>query len=322
MTNWATEFNHYTDEYAADAVEIWAQLRETCPVARSDSFRGMWVPTRHEDIVAIANDVDTFSSRSPLVAQYGSMADFGVVAPPISSDPPYHTEIRRMLLPFFSPGRIEKLRPSVEAHCDQLIDAFIEGDGCDAAQQYANFIPVQVIATMLGIPPQDGDQFRIWVEQLLENAPVNIEIAGMNLFQLFGYFGEHMEAMKASPGDDLISFLVANAHEVIGRELQQDELFGMCLLLLLAGIDTTWSAIGASIWHLASAPGRSSAAARRRSAVARRHRRIAAGVRARHDGARSCEGHRVQGVPDEGGRPLAVAVPVGEPRPVGVRPRR
>lgn len=252
--DWATEFNHYTDEYAQNAFTIWDELRGSCPVAHSDSFRGMWVPTRHEDIVAIANDIEHFSSRSPLVAQYGSMADFGVVAPPISSDPPYHTEIRRMLLPFFSPGRINALKPSVEAHCDELIDAFVGSGGCDAARDYANFIPVQVIATMLGIPTEDGDQFRVWVEQLLENAATNIEVAGMHLFELFGYFGEHMERMKADPGDNLISFLVANAHEVIGRELQQDELFGMCLLLLLAGIDTTWSAIGASIYHLASHP--------------------------------------------------------------------
>ena len=250
--DWATEFNHFTEDYAQHAPEVWAELRETCPVAHSDSFRGMWVPTRHADIVAIANDVDTFSSRSPLVAQYGSMADFGVVAPPISSDPPYHTEIRRMLLPFFAPKRIEALRPSVEAHCDELIDAFVDGDGCDAATDYAQYIPPKVIATMLGIPPEHDAQFRVWVVQLLENAPVDIETAGVHLFSLFQYFGEHMERMKASPQDDLISFLVAEAPGVIGRELAQDELFGMCLLLLLAGIDTTWSAIGATIWHLAS----------------------------------------------------------------------
>jgi cytochrome P450 len=252
--DWATEFNHYTDEYAANPFPIWDELRKTCPVAHSDSFRGMWVPTRHEDIVAIANDTDTFSSRSPLVAQYGSMADFGIVVPPISSDPPYHTEIRRMLLPFFSPKRIEALRPSIEAHCDELIDSFVNGDGCDASTDYAQFIPVSVIATMLGIPPEDGDQFRVWVQQLLESAPTDIEVAGFNLFQLFQYFTEHMVRLQADPGDDLISFLVAEANDVIGRELQPDELFGMCLLLLLAGIDTTWSAIGASIWHLAGHP--------------------------------------------------------------------
>jgi cytochrome P450 len=252
--DWATGFNHYTDEYAANAFAVWDELRERCPIAHSDAFRGMWVPTRHDDIVAIAQDTDTFSSRSPLVAQYGSMADFGIVVPPISSDPPYHTEIRRMLLPFFAPGRIEKLRPAVAAHCDELIDAFVDASACDAAVDYAQHIPVRVIATMLGIPPEDGDQFRTWVVQLLESAPTNIEVAGANLFQLFQYFGEHMEQMKASPGDDLISFLVGESREVIGRDLQQDELFGMCLLLLLAGIDTTWSAIGASIWHLADHP--------------------------------------------------------------------
>jgi cytochrome P450 len=252
--DWATEFNHYTEAYAANAFAVWDELRERCPVAHSEDFRSMWVPTRHEDIVAIAQDTETFSSRSPLVAQYGSMADFGIVVPPISSDPPYHTEIRRMLLPFFAPGRIEALRPGVEAHCDELLDGFVDAGTCDAAVDYAQYIPVRVIATMLGIPPEDGDTFRTWVVQLLESAPTNIEVAGANLFQLFQYFGEHMERMKASPQDDLISVLVAEAPSVIGRELQQDELFGMCLLLLLAGIDTTWSAIGASIWHLASHP--------------------------------------------------------------------
>ena len=59
--DWATEFNHYTEEYAANAFAVWDELRETCPVAHSDSFRGMWVPTSHEDIVAIAIDVEHFS---------------------------------------------------------------------------------------------------------------------------------------------------------------------------------------------------------------------------------------------------------------------
>jgi cytochrome P450 len=256
MTDWATEFNHYTEEYAADAFAVWDELRERCPVAHSEAFRGMWVPTRHEDIVAIAQDTDTFSSRSPLVAQYGSMADFGIVVPPISSDPPYHTEIRRMLLPFFAPGRIDALRPSIEAHCDELLDEILAADptACDAATDYAQYIPVRVIATKLGIPPEDGDTFRTWVVNLLESAPTNIEVAGFHLFELFQYFGTHIERMRANPGDDLISFLVGECRNVIGRDLQQDELFGMCLLLLLAGIDTTWSAIGASIWHLAAHP--------------------------------------------------------------------
>jgi hypothetical protein len=212
----------------------------------------MWVPTRHEDIVAIAHDSEHFSNRSPLVAQFGNMGDFGITAPPISSDPPYHTEIRRMLLPFFSPNRIDALGPAVSDYADELIDGFVDADGCDAAQDYAQFIPVRIIATMLGIAPDDGDQFRTWVNALLENAPTNIEVAGVNLAELYGYFYERIEARRAAPADDLISFLVTQ--DVLGRELTEFEIQGICLLLLLAGIDTTWSAIGASIWHLAGHP--------------------------------------------------------------------
>ncbi|MEY2398866.1 MAG: hypothetical protein QOJ00_2040 [Actinomycetota bacterium] len=250
--DWKTEFDHFSPEYAAGPFAIWDQLRDVCPIASSAHIRNMWVPTRHEDIVAIAHDTEHFSSRSPLVAQFGNMGDFGITAPPISSDPPYHTEIRRMLLPYFSPGRIEALRPAVDAYADELIDGFVDGDRCDAAQDYAQFIPVRIISTMLGIEPEDGDQFRTWVNALLENAPTNIEIAGVNLAQLYGYFYERIDARRKDPRDDLISFLVTQ--DVLGRELTDPEIQGICLLLLLAGIDTTWSAIGASIWHLAGHP--------------------------------------------------------------------
>ena len=128
--------------------------------------------------------------------------------------------------------------------------------------------------------------------------------------------------MSGEPGDDLISFLVAEAHGVIGRELQQDELFGMCLLLLLAGIDTTWSAIGASIWHLAGHPDDQQRLRDDPSLWPVAVEELLRGVRAGHDGARGGAGHRVPGLPDAQGRPAAVAVPVGQPRPGGVRPRR
>jgi len=249
--NWAVEFDHFDPAYAADPFTVWAGLRTTCPVARSPRFRGMWVPTRHADIEAVARDTATFSSRSPLVASFGAMAEFGVLAPPISSDPPYHTEFRKLLLPFFSPQRMEALRPAIAAHCDELIGGFVEAGACDAAVDYAQHIPVRVITMLLGIPPEDGELFRSWIHDLLEVGPIDIERAAEGLFGFGGYLGEHIAARTASPevGDDLISFLL---HARLGgRPLEPDEIFGGCLLLLVAGIDTTWSAIGASLWHLA-----------------------------------------------------------------------
>jgi cytochrome P450 len=248
-TDWTTKFDHFSPEYAANPFAVWEYLREECPIARSEKFRGMWVPTRLSDIEEIARDTSTFSSRSPLVTEFASMADFEFAVPPISSDPPYHTEFRRLLLPFFAPARIEAWRTKIEELADALIDSFIDRGSCDAAKEYAQHIPVQVIAEMLGVPSTDSDRFRHWVHQLLEVAPTDFELAIRVLLEFHAYLFEQVSLRRDEPGDDLISFLL-NA-EIEGRPLEEREIFGGCLLLLMAGIDTTWSAIGAAIWHLA-----------------------------------------------------------------------
>lgn len=251
--DWATDFDHFDPAYAADPFAVWEDLRDGCPVARSPRFRNMVVPVRRGDIEAVARDPETWSSRSPLVAEFGAMADFGVLAPPISSDPPYHTHFRKLLLPFFSPQRMEALRPELVAHCDHLLDAFTGRTTVDAAVAYAQHIPVHVITLLLGIPPEDGELFRHWIHELLERGPVDIEAAAQGLVGFGDYLGEQIERrLRDGAGDDLVSFLLHA--ELDGRRLGPDEIFGGCLLLLVAGIDTTWSAIGASIWHLAGHP--------------------------------------------------------------------
>ena len=250
--DWRREFDHFSEAYAQHAIDIWADLRETCPIATSEKFRGMWVPTRHHDVEAIARDTATFSSRSPIVAEYGNLADFGLEVPPISADPPYHTGFRRALLPFFSPGRVEKHRGEVEAHADSLIDAFVDDEECDAAVDFARHIPVRVIAAMLGIPPEDEPRFLEWIHGGLESAPVDPQAALEVILDFGAYFTDHVERRRLEPRDDIVSFLVGA--ELDGRPLDDKEIYGACLLLVLAGIDTTWSAIGATLWHLAQNP--------------------------------------------------------------------
>jgi hypothetical protein len=243
-------FDHFSQYYAQNAFEIWKKLQNECPIASSRKYRNMWVPTKYSDIEEIARDTDTFSSRSPVVAEFGAMADFGLQVPPISADPPYHTSFRRLLLPFFAPSRIEALKDTVVYLANDLIDSFIDNGEFDAALDYAQHIPVKIISEMLGIRDEDGDQFRMWVHNFLELAPTDITVAATSLLQFFEYFQKQIEDRKINPKDDLITFLI-NA-QIDDRPLSDQEIFGGCLLLLLAGIDTTWSAIGASIWHLAS----------------------------------------------------------------------
>ena len=254
VTDWATDFDHTDEGWAADPYPILDDLRQRCPVAHSDRFGGVWLPTRHEDVAAIANDTERFSSRSIIVSEHRppmQLAPEGI-APPISSDPPFHMEARRMLLPIFSPQRIDELEPSTRAYCQELLDAVAGKDVVDAAEEYAQHIPVRVIANMLGLPETDADVFRGFVHDILEGVALPLEERVEGFMHLFQYLAGHIEDHQANPRDDLITYLLEA--ELGGEKLSPFHVARTIGLLLIAGIDTTWSAIGASIWHLAKTP--------------------------------------------------------------------
>src|SRR5207248_4218853 len=147
---------------------------------------------------------------------------------------------------------IEKLEPATRAFCHGLIDAFGDREEVDAAAEYAQHIPMRVIADMLGFPPEDGPRFREYVETTLEgvNLPPDERIARMG--KLFDYLLVQIRDHVEHPRDDLTTFLVGA--ELHGEKLDAFHVAGTMALLLIAAIDTTWSAIGASLWHLARTP--------------------------------------------------------------------
>ena len=254
VSDWATDFDHTDDQWAADPYPIWEELREECPVAHSSRYGGVWLPTRHEDVAAIAYDTENFTSRSVVVSEFRPPMELAPegIAPPITSDPPFHAGARRMLLPIFSPQRIAELEPSTRAYCYELIDEMGDRDVVDAAIEYAQHIPVRVIANMLGLPETDADRFRGFVNHVIEEVSLPLEQRAAGMQELFLYLQEHVMDHVAHPRDDLISLLLDA--ELDGVKLDPFHVMRTIALLLLAGIDTTWSAIGASIWHLAKTP--------------------------------------------------------------------
>ena len=254
--NWATDFDHTKEDYAADAPAVWGDLRSSCPVAHTDAHGGVWLPTRHADVAAIAHDTEHFSSESVVVSIFkpdGSLVPTGF-APPITADPPFHAGSRRLLLPAFSPKAIAALEGSTRETCRELLDEVLAagGDTVDAAAQYAQHIPVRVIVDMLGLPREDGDKFRMFIHRILEKPG---EYTGTLEPEetLVYYLTEKIQQRRSEPPrDDLIGFLLET--EMDGRRLTNDHIFGTIALLIIAGIDTTWSAIGASLWHLAQHP--------------------------------------------------------------------
>jgi hypothetical protein len=253
VEDWAKDFDHTDEVWAADPYPIWDELRQGCSIAHSDRYGGVWLPTRHDDVAAVAYDTESFTSRSVVVTGHRppDLSPRGL-APPISSDPPFHQGARRLLLPAFAPKAIARLEPITRAYCEELVADLGGQEFVDAAEGYAQHIPVRVIATMLGFPTEDADIFRGFVDHVLEDvtAPVEQRIVGMQ--SLFGYLQVQVDDHIAHPRDDLTTFLLQA--EMDGQRIDLSHVAGTIALLLLAGIDTTWSAIGASLWHLAGHP--------------------------------------------------------------------
>ncbi len=260
VTDFATDFDHADAAYNPNAPEVWKAVREGgCPVAHSDRYGGMWVPLTHDTVHEVAYDTDNFSSRSvvPSVGRPGDRslpAPIGA-APPITSDPPFHNVARRLLLPAFAPKMIEPWEPEIQRLCQKLLDEMGEitpGESViDAAVQYAQNIPVNVIGRMLGFPEKDEERFRQFVHEVLER--IADEPGTRDTTDDLGlYIQQQIDDHRANPRDDLTSYLM-NV-ELDGNKLGDDVVAGMVILLLVAGIDTTWSAIGSSLWHLAQHP--------------------------------------------------------------------
>jgi cytochrome P450 len=254
VSDWATDFSHLEPEWAADPYAIQDDLRQRCPIAHTERFGGGWLPTRYDDVTAIAYDTERFSSRSIIMGNFRPPRDLAPVggSPPISSDPPFHQHARKLLLPAFTKTTVSRQEPATRAYCHALIDGFGGRDVVDAAGEYAQHIPMRVIADMLGFPPEDGPRFREFVEDVLEGINLLPEDRVERMDRLFGYLREQVHDHLANPREDLTSYLIDA--EIFGQKLEADHVTGAMALLLIAGIDTTWSAIGASLWHLARTP--------------------------------------------------------------------
>jgi cytochrome P450 len=254
VADWATDFSHLEPEWSADPYPIQDDLRQRCPIAHTGRFGGAWLPTRYEDVAAIAYDTERFSSRSIILSNFRPPREFALVggSPPISSDPPFHHDARRLLLPAFTKTAVGRQEPATRVFCHSLIDGFERRDVVDAARDYAQHIPMRVIADMLGFPPEDGPQFGEFVENLLEGINLPPEERFDRVGRIFDYLLDQVNEHLENPREDLTTYLL-NA-ELHGRKLDPDHVVGTMALLLIAGIDTTWSAIGASLWHLAKTP--------------------------------------------------------------------
>ncbi len=249
--DWATDYDVMDHDYVVNPYFIWDELRQTCPVPHSDRYGGSWMPVRYDDVVAVAHDIEHFSSQEVGVIPPSGPDRFEYGLPPISSDPPEHTWTRRLLLPWFSHARVAEYEVLTRDLCRRLIRGFVEDGRADAAGDYAQQIPVRIIARILGVPEEMADDFTGWVRDILEFAH-EPERQQRGQTGIATFLISALQDRRTNPSNDLISELLHTTVE--GQPIPDGQIAGMAALTLIAGVDTTWSSIGAALWHLATHP--------------------------------------------------------------------
>ncbi len=207
-------------------------------------------------VSSIANDTEHFTSSQVVIVHTKNPEGMTPApvgsAPPITSDPPFHQIARRVILPAFAPGPVNALEPQIRSLCVKHLDQLAGKPTFDAGGEYAQYISPGVIGRMLGFPEEDEDTFREIVHVVLDLVDLPAEERGPLLLPLGDYFDKQINDHLEHPRDDLTSYLL-NV-EIGGHKLEPMHVRGTMVLVLVAGIDTTWSAIGSAIWHLASHP--------------------------------------------------------------------
>ncbi|NOX30707.1 MAG: cytochrome P450 [Actinobacteria bacterium] len=246
VTDWLHDWDWLDDQWGSNAIDIWNSVREQCPVASTERYGRAFMPVTMEGVSQVAKDTEHFSSIWVSVSRPDAPRS---PAPPITSDPPDHKPHRRLLLPSFNPKRINAIEDTMRDYCRSLI-AKLEGmESADAAEQYAQHIPVFGICHLTGLPETDADLFRDWIYRNFQLAPRDNAVRAEVMGEMGEYIGAILNDRRENPQDDMLS-MIANA-EFDGVPVDWDLKVGYVRLLIVAGIDTTWSAIGSGLWHFA-----------------------------------------------------------------------
>lgn len=249
VSDWATDFDHFAPEYVADPEAIHAELRDRCPVARTDRYGGVVVPTSFADVSAVAHDPQAFTSRRIIISEIPTDRR-GVILQPINLDPPHHTEPRRAMLPFFNMTNTMRWEPTLREICDRRLTDLAGRTECDLAADYAKHVPGDLTAAMFGVPQSEAPQFREWVHLLLEVGPTDADVERETTRDMLEYMHGLIADRRGNGGDDIVTYLFDQ--QVGGEPIADEAMAKMLFLLLVAGIDTTWSALGHSFLHLAT----------------------------------------------------------------------
>jgi cytochrome P450 len=257
------DFDHHSDEFNLNELEVNAELRRRCPVAWNKNYGGFWFVTSYDAVAQTARDGATFAHKYEPNAADGVdyQGEMGVPRPEGQPalgigevDGPYHLALRRALTPFFSSGAVEKMRPFMEQSVHWFLDQRIEDGRMDLVVDYASPVPAILTMRLMGLPyenwqlyanlfhsvmavPQDSDEY--------SNAIADVPAMMDGLLKFAA-------TRRVDPRDDLTSLLVR--FEFDGRRLDDAQLLDILWNLIGGGVDTTTSLTALSLLHLGTHP--------------------------------------------------------------------
>lgn len=226
--------------------------------------RGIWVFTRHADVAALlahpSLSAQKFSAQGlapELRPEFGPLYEM-LSRQMLFQDPPRQTRLRTLAAKAFTPRVIERLRTRIQGWTDDFLDTALAKGPLDVIRDLANPLPTTVIAEMLGVPPEDRNRFKRWSDDFADFLGTDggdwerSRLFLPGIYHLMDYLHGVVERTRSGPGDDLLSALIAAEEQ--GDKLTEEELIANCLLLLVAGHETTTNLIGNGLLALLSHP--------------------------------------------------------------------
>jgi len=238
-------------DFTANPHPHYEQMRAAGPVhlVRTDEFERVWLVVGYDEARAALADQRFGKDWRALP---GAMGGDPINANMLEMDAPDHTRLRKLVAREFTPRRIEALRPRVQEITDALLDVMVPEGRADLVDALAFPLPMTVICELIGVPDLDRSAFRKLSNGVV--APANALEEGEAVRAMGVYLGELIEDKRRSPGDDLLSALIAARYED-DDALSPDELVGMAFLLLVAGHETTVNLISNGVRALLDHPG-------------------------------------------------------------------
>ena len=255
---WVTRhFDHLSHELALNLHPTLAKARSLCPVARSDAHEGgFWVLTRYEDILAAAQDWETFSSELGITVPFNPPPDPSMKILPVGVDPPLQRTFKRLVNAYFTPAKVAPWEAPTRALVNRLIDGFIERGSCDFMTEFARPLPgLAFFELALHAPAEDLAQVNDWATRASLTQEEGAHEALRSLARWIGGLIARRQARDAGgqgPRGDVIDAVLAA--QIEGRPITLPEAIGTIQLLILGGLETTAGVLGAAMLRFCEHP--------------------------------------------------------------------